>query len=167
MSTPMRSPRILLALISLLGLTILATPPATAARVPGCVAEHLAIARGPVQGATGHRYDEFRITNTGTSACRLFGYPTFRFVRDGQPIGWRSEQAGVPAHVVRLAPGAHTRITVGTVNPMIPMSPPCRVARADAVRIRLAYRPHVYTVPIRIRVCTAKRYRPVSYPVGF
>ena len=163
----MRSPRIVLGLICLLGLTILAAPAAEADRVPGCVAAHLAIARGPVQAATGHRYDEFRITNTGPSACRLFGYPTFRFTRHGQPLGSSSERAGVPARVVRLAPGAHTRITVGTVNPMIPMSPPCRVARADAVRIRLAYRPHVYTVPIGRRVCTPKRYRPVAYPVGF
>ena len=167
MLVPTRSPRLVLGLICLLGLTILAAPSAEAARMPGCVAAHLTITRGPAQAATGHRYDEFRISNTGAGACRLFGYPTFRFTQGGHQVGWRTQRARVPAHVVRLAPGAHTRITVSTVNPMIPMSPPCRVARADAVRIRLAYRPHVYTVPIALRVCTVKRYRPLAYPVGF
>lgn len=167
MSVPTHSPRTVLGLVLLLGLAILAVPSAEAARLPGCVAAHLSITRGPVKAATGHRYDEFRVTNTGSSTCRLYGYPRFRFIRDGHAVGWRSKRAEVPAHVVRLAPGAHTRITVGTVNPQIPMSPPCRARRVDAVRIRLAYRPHVYTVPITRRVCTTKRYRPVAYPVGF
>jgi hypothetical protein len=143
--------------------------PAQAATIPGCVAAHLSIVRGGRESATSHRFDRFRITNTGTQTCRLFGYPTFRFRNAaGAAIGFTSRPAGVPAHVVVLRPGHHTRVTVGTVVPAVVTTPgACKPRNARSVDLRLAYRPHVYRLPIAMRVCTTKQYRPTSYPVGF
>ncbi|MGN6132465.1 MAG: DUF4232 domain-containing protein [Nocardioidaceae bacterium] len=142
---------------------------ARAASMPGCVAADLGIARGVRLAATGHRYDRFRITNTGTRTCRLYGVPTFRFRgKAGHLIGWASARAGVHAKVVVLKPGTSTRVTVGTVEPAnITVPGACNPRNARSVDLELAYRPHVYNVPIAVRVCTTEQYRPTAYPVGF
>jgi len=142
--------------------------PVPAAQVPGCVASHLRVIRHGVQGATSHRYVEFRITNAGAHACRLFGYPTFRY-RDaeGKPMGFASTPAGVPAHVVVLAPGQHTRTVLGYVVPAVTLPRQCHAGWATSVTFRLASRPHVFQRPLRARVCTTRKYRPAAYPVGF
>ncbi|MGZ4436563.1 MAG: DUF4232 domain-containing protein [Nocardioidaceae bacterium] len=169
MSVSTRSWAAALAVLAL-GTTTLTTTPATASTgsVPACVAAHLSLVRGSRDMATSHRFDHVRITNTGSSPCRLFGYPTFRFRNGaGTPIGWTSTPAGLPAHVVVLDPGTYTRTTVGTVVPAVTLPAQCHARTARSVDVRLAYRPHVYHVPITIRVCTTKLYRPTSYPVGF
>jgi hypothetical protein len=149
------------------GLAVVA-PSASAARIPGCVAAHLAVAPAGTDAATSHRYARFRLTNTGDHTCRLFGTPTFRF-RDsaGDPIGYRSTPSGERAHVVVLQPGQHTRVTVGYVVPQVTLPSQCRSARATTVDIRLAYRSHVQNEPLTARVCTTAKYRPTGYPVGF
>ena len=142
--------------------------PAFASRVPGCVASHLRVVRHGTEGATSHRYVKFRITNTGTHACRLFGYPTFRYrAASGHPMGFGSKPAGVPAHVVRLAPGQHTRVTLGYVVPAVTLPRQCHARQASSVAVRLAFRSHVYHQPLRAKVCTTRTYRPAAYPVGF
>lgn len=155
-------------------LTVVGTLAATttsadaAGRLPGCVASELAITRGGTDMATSHRYDKFRVTNTGTRTCRLFGYPTFRFRdKDGAQVGFASVPSGVAAHVVRLHPGDHTRVTVGNVVPDVTKPADCQAEDTAKVAITLAYRPHVYRVPITITICTTKQYRPQAYPVGF
>jgi len=150
------------------GGTAVVARPASASRAPACFAPHLSLARAGTEGATSHRYVKFRITNTGRHACRLYGYPTFHY-RDGSGhlVGVRSKPAGVAAHVVTLAPGAHTRVTLMYVVPAVTLRRQCHAVRVASVDARLAFRPHVYQRPLRARVCTTKRYRPVSYPAGF
>lgn len=159
---------VLAALTVVASAAVVPVPAGAAERVAGCVATHLALTRGARLAATGHRYDRFLITNTGRTTCRLYGYPTFRF-RDGAGalVGRSSAPYGVPAHVVRLAPGERTRVTVGTVDPSVTRPADCRARAVASVDITLAYRPHVYRVPISTRVCTTTQYRPSSYPVGF
>lgn len=143
-------------------------PPAAASRLPGCVAAQLRVVRAGTEGATSHRYAKFRITNAGNRVCRLYGYPTFRY-RDtsGDPLGFASKPAPVPAHVVRLAPGRHTRVTLGYVVPDVTLPRQCHARRAASVTFRLAFRPHVYHRPLGATVCTTSKYRPLAYPAGF
>lgn len=150
------------------GLAAATSGAAEAARMPGCVAAHLAVHRAGTDAATSHRYPRFRLTNTGDHACRLYGTPTFRFHnRHGKAIGHRSVPSGQPAHVVRLAPGEHTTVTLEYVVTQVTLARQCHARKAATVTFRLAYRPHVYTQPLTAKVCTTKRYRPVAYPVGF
>lgn len=132
------------------------------------MAANLNIVRGRHLGAAGQRINRFRITNTAKSSCRLYGFPSFHFRnRAGNLIGHVSVPAGVKAKVVVLKPGATTRVAVGTVEPAnVTVPGACRPRTAQSVDIKLAFRPHVYKVPITVRVCTTKRYRPMSYPVG-
>ncbi len=159
--------------LALLGLMMVlagtAVPVAAGAtRVPGCVAGELHVARDGSQGAAGHRFDLFQVTNVGTRTCRLFGYPTFWFRNAaGEHIGFPSVPAGQPARVVQLAPRERTHITVGTVDPSVTLPAQCHVQQAGSVDIRLPYRPHVYRRSLVRDVCTTMRYRPTSYPVGF
>ena len=150
------------------GGTAVVARPASASRAPACFAPHLRLVRAGTEGATSHRYVKFRITNTGGRACRLYGYPAFGY-RDGagHRVGVRSARAGVPAHVVTLAPGEHTRVTLMYIVPAVTLHRQCRASRVASVDVRLAFRPHVYRLPLRARVCTTKQYRPVSYPAGF
>jgi len=146
----------------------LAARPASAARTPACFAPHLRLVRAGTEGALSHRYVKFRITNTGRRACRLYGYPTFRYRdTDGHAVGARSAPAGVRARVVTLAPGQHTRVTLGYVVPAVTLHRQCHATRVASVDVRLAFRPHVYPQPLRVRVCTTKLYRPLAYPAGF
>lgn len=154
--------------VLLAGAAAAIAPAASAARLPGCVAAGLHVVRGATQGATGHRYVAFRITNTSDHACRLYGTPTFQ-LRDagGSPVGYPSEPSGQPQHVVGLQPGEHTRVTIGYVVPDVVDPSQCQAATAATVDIRLAYRPHVYRRAFVASVCTTEQYRPVAYPVGF
>ena len=142
--------------------------PASASRAPACFAPHLRMVRAGTEGALSHRYVKFRITNTGRHTCRLYGYPTFRY-RDaaGHRVGVRSKPAGVRARTVTLAPGQHTRVTLGYVVPVVTLRRQCHPARVATVDVRLAFRPHVYRRPLPVRVCTTKLYRPLAYPAGF
>ena len=176
MSLPSRAGALLAALalafsmvVSLGVLGGAASASGTTARVHGCVAAHLKVVRGIRLGALGHRFDRIRITNTGTRPCRLEGYPTFRFRnKAGNPIGFRSAPAGLPVKVVVIKPGQHTRTQVGTVDPAVVTAPgACRPRRARSVDVTLPHRPHVYNLPIRLRICTTRQERPTSYPVGF
>jgi uncharacterized protein DUF4232 len=145
-----------------------AAGPATASRVRPCAAAHLAVRKGTTEAATSHRYTRFRITNTGSRRCRLFGTPTFRFRNaQGNVIGFPSVPAGVASEVVVLEPKAHTRVTLGRVVPAPIRRAQCRPRHSASVDVRLAYRPHVYNLPYDARVCTTRRYRPTAYPVGF
>ena len=138
------------------------------ARVEPCVAAHLTVQKGTTEAATSHRYTRFRLTNTGDSACRLDGFPTFRFRNaQGDVIGFSSVPADVTAHVVVLDPGEHTRVTLGRVVPGPVPRQECRPRRTASVDLQLAYRPHVYNLPYSARVCTTRDYRPTAYPVGF
>jgi hypothetical protein len=137
-------------------------------RVAGCAAADLAIQHGRREGAAGHRFDRFRVTNTASSACRLAGYPTFHFRNGaGDPIGHDSTHAGVQGHAVVLDPGDHTRIEVGTVDPGVVGRSECKPRRARSVAITLPHRPHVFVVPLRLTVCTTTDFRPTSFPFGF
>jgi hypothetical protein len=156
------------ALVSAPGAAATTRTPDTSQRISGCVAAHLSLQHGRREGAAGHRYDRFRVTNTGSSACRLAGYPTFHFRnRAGDPIGRDSAHAGVQGHAVVLRPGDHTRIKVGTVDPGVVGPGDCKPRRARSVAITLPHRPHVFTVPLRLTVCTTRQFRPTAYPFGF
>ncbi len=141
---------------------------ASEVRTPGCRAPHLRVVEAGTEAATSHRYVKFRITNVGDRACRLYGYPTFRYRKaSGHPAGYRSAPAGVKAHAVRLAPGGHTNVTLGYVVPGVTLPRQCHATRIAAVTFRLAFRPRVYERALHARVCTTKMYRPTSYPAGF
>ena len=155
----------------LVGATVFLTPAAgsTPARtMPArCRAAHLTVVRGTTEGATSHRYTRFRVTNQGSSACRLTGYPRFQFRNArGALIGWPSEHRGTASTVV-LRPGHHTRLTVGRVVTGVVERSACHPRRATSIDIKLAHRSHVWNVAYRARVCTTRQYRPEAFPVGY
>lgn len=49
--------------------------PGSAGAAPACTISRLAVSIGGQQGGDGHSSGAIRFRNTGTSACRLYGYP--------------------------------------------------------------------------------------------
>jgi hypothetical protein len=149
------------------GGTAVVAPVASAAVVPGCTAANLRIVPGRVDAATSHQYPTFRVTNTGDHTCRLYGTPTFHFRNGaGKPIGYPSKPNGETAHVVRLRPGKHTKITLGYVVTQVTLARQCHARQASSVDFTLAYRSHVYDRSLKAKVCTTRMYRPTAAPVG-
>jgi hypothetical protein len=133
---------------------------------PPCFASGLAVTKAGQEGAAGNRYLAVKVTNTGDARCRLTGFPTFTWRRHGHDIGWSSvPEPGQTAHTVSIAPGHAAYTTLHWVDPGVVPAARCHATRTTGVRMTLPHRPHVYRMPIRVRVCTTKAYRPTAFPV--
>ena len=156
----------LAALALLGGLLVGGPPPALAAATSPCHASDLAISKAGRSGAAGNRYLDVRIRNVSDGRCRLTGFPTFTWQRHGHDIGRPSLPAGgQTAHTVRIGPGHAAFTTLHWVDPAPVPEARCRPRRATAVHMTLQYRPHVYRLALRAKVCTTKEYRPTAFPV--
>lgn len=143
-----------------------ATPSASARSAPQCQAADLTVARGRTEAATSHRYTHFRVTNDGAAACRLGGFPRFQFRNaTGTLLGWPSSPSGTAATVV-LQPGHHTRVTVGRVVVSVVPKHACHPRRATSIDVKLHHVSQVWNLPYKARVCTTRKYRPESFPIG-
>ncbi len=153
-------------LILLGGLLVAGPQPALAAAASPCHASDLAVSKAGREGAAGSRYLDVRIKNVSGDRCRLTGFPAFTWRRHGHDIGWRSvPAAGQTAHTVTIKPGHAAFTTLHWVDPAPVPDARCRPRRATAFHMTLPYRPHVYRLAFRARVCTTKEYRPTAFPV--
>jgi hypothetical protein len=74
---------------------------------------------GQGDGAAGHVYLPLTVTNTGTTACTLNGYPGVSFVAgsDGHQVGNPAQRDATTAvATLTLQPGAHAGATIGVVQ---------------------------------------------------
>jgi Ca2+-binding RTX toxin-like protein len=133
--------------------------------LPPCHARNLAISKGPFDGAAGNFYQNIKITNVSDGRCRLTGFPTFTWRRNGHDIGWSSVPVPGSASTVVIRPGhaAYTTLHWNNTGAIPPAQ--CRAKKATGVHMTLPSRPHVYRIAISADVCTTKKYRPTAYPV--
>lgn len=95
--------------------------PSSSAAVAGCTTGNLkaAIVTGQGGAAAGSTYYPLNLTNTGSSACSLFGYPGVSWVTapSGSQIGRAATRNPVlaPASVV-LSPGQTAHVTLQVVD---------------------------------------------------
>lgn len=79
--------------------TVTATPPASP-----CASSQLALSLGIGQGTAGTSYQVLVLTNTGSTACTLFGYPGVSFLdASGAIIGKPSSRDHGAEHTITLA----------------------------------------------------------------
>jgi hypothetical protein len=92
---------------------------------------------GQGSGAAGSVYYKLRITNLGTAACTLSGYPTVRALDlAGKPIGKpASLEAGKNAGLVKLAPGGSASFQLRVIEPGDFSPSDCHLAQAAALRV--------------------------------
>ena len=156
-----------LAAVVLLGGLVAAGPPsALAAAAPPCHAAGLAVSKAGREAAAGNRYLDVRIRNVTGASCRLTGFPTFTWRRHGHDLGRSSmPEPGQTARTVVLRPGRAAFTTLHWVDPAPVPADQCRARRATGVHLTLPYRPHVYRLALRAKVCTTAQYRPSAFPV--
>ncbi len=99
--------------------TTTAPAPATSTGVGMCLASQLTATLGAGGGAgAGHLYPVLVLTNNGSTACWVRGYPGVSFVGlgNGTQLGAAAtrEASGVPVTTVTLAPGqsAHSQLNI-------------------------------------------------------
>ena len=147
------------------GLVVAAVPQAAQAAAPPCHTKNLAISKAGTEGAAGNRYQNIKITNVSDGRCRLTGFPTFTWRRNGHDIGWSSVPEGTASTVV-IRPGHAAYTTLHWINTGAPLPAQCRAKKATGVHMTLPSRPHVYRIAIRAHVCTTKKYRPRAFPIA-
>lgn len=138
---------------------------APAASVPGCHAVDLSVTLGGLDAGAGQRYQDVRIANVSDHDCRLTGYPRFRFVSHGTPVGVRSQPQGMATATVLLQVGDSAWSTLHFVDPGPVPTSDCQAADATVLRMRLPDRPHLYRLGMAASVCTTAQYAPIAYPV--
>ncbi len=113
-------------------------PAATAHDPQRCTSIGLRLAAGTETGGAGHVFVPVHLTNTGTAACALTGFPGVALVAGPShaQVGHAAErQTGAPTPRVLLAPGRTATATVDLPNPAIRDERTCRPAAVDALRV--------------------------------
>lgn len=93
-----------------------ATP--TGSAVARCTTAVLSGSLGPAEGAAGSTYRPLLLTNTGTAACELRGFPGVSYVTgdDGEQVGPAATESGERGPQVVLEPGTAASATVQFVD---------------------------------------------------
>jgi hypothetical protein len=156
-----------LATLVMLGGLVLTGPLSAAdAAVSPCYARDLAISKAGQEGAAGNRYLDIKVRNISGHRCRLTGFPTFTWRRNGHDIGWPSvHEAGQTASPVGIRPGHAAYTTLHWVDPGPVPPAQCLAKRTTGVHMTLPSRPHVYRLAMKVRVCTTREYRPTAFPL--
>ncbi len=98
--------------------TTSSAPTTTAARSNHCRSENLRGSLGETEAGAGQRYTALVLTNTGTTACELRGFPGVSMLdASGALIGQPAGREGTEGPTVAIAPGAAASATLHTNAP--------------------------------------------------
>ncbi len=101
-----------------------------------CASSQLTLTIGIGQGTAGTSYQVLVLTNTGTAACTLFGYPGVSFVDSaGVIIGKPSSRDQGPEHTITLAAGGAANALSRQPDPGAFSASVCKPKTADRVRV--------------------------------
>lgn len=158
-----RAPRaLLLAAAAAVGLTLAAAPAGASAAT--CATQKLVVwlPKGLGNGAAGSVFYKLRITNAGSAACTLAGFPRVRAVDlKGRPIGKpATKEAGQKAATVKLAAGGSAGFQLRIVSPGNFSPADCHPATAAGLRVSPPGGGGSKLVPLPFETC-AKPTQPV------
>lgn len=130
--------------------------------VASCTGADLHASKGRFEGAAGSRYLTVRVTNVADHACQTAGYTRYRFRNATGLLGYPSvgnpvDDGAVP---LVLSPGETARSVLSWVDPGPTVRSECLPRSASAVRLRINDVDKIYRLPIDVRVCTTRKYRP-------
>lgn len=139
-------------------------PTRAAAQATQCTGADLKASKGTLHANVGSRILDVFVTNTSDHSCQTLGFTLFRFRNSTGLIGWTSE--GNPpndlAAPVVLTPGAKAKTVLMWTDPAFAPSGECRARHASGVRLRINDIDKFFYLPLDLRVCTTKKYRPRS-----
>lgn len=98
--------------------TTVAPSSSTAKSSNHCSTDQLKASLGDTQSGAGQRYTVFLLTNTGTKACELRGFPGVSLLdASGKEIGQPAAREGAEGPGLSIAPGASVSATLHTSAP--------------------------------------------------
>ena len=101
-----------------------------------CASSQLKLTIGIGQGTAGTSYQVLVLTNTGTTACTLFGYPGVSFIdASGVIIGKPSSRDQGPVHTITLVAGGAANALSRQPDPGAFSASVCQPKTADRVRV--------------------------------
>jgi hypothetical protein len=101
-----------------------------------CASSNLKLSLGIGQGTAGTSYQVLVLTNTGSAACTLFGYPGVSFVNSsGAIIGLPASRDHGPVRTIKLSPGGAANALSRQPDPGNFSPSACQRKAADRVRV--------------------------------
>jgi hypothetical protein len=132
------------------------------ATVGPCQTRHLDVWYGePGNGAAGSTYWDIELSNIGTHACTLDGYPGLVALSvNGPPLGSAAAHtSGTTPHLVTLAAkGGTAHVILRSVNPGF-LEPACHAGTAGVLRFTPPGQHASVLIPLQIGVC--KNHGPI------
>lgn len=123
-----------------------------------CRTAKLSLSLGQAQGAAGSAIMPIVFTNTGSSACTLYGYPGVSFLdASGKQLGADAKHNGGEEAIVTLAPNATANAMLQMPNPGNYGAGVCQPAQSAQLRV---YPPGDFkplTIAYVTTVCTSKQ----------
>lgn len=152
------------ALLALAAPASAGTGPRAGASVAPCSSSNLVVwlPNGLGSGAAGSVFYKLRITNGGSAACTLSGFPQVRaFDLKGKPVGKpASKETGQKAATVKLAPGGSASFQLRVVDPGNFSPADCHPRMAAGLRVSPPGSGGAKVVPLPFETC-AKPTQPV------
>lgn len=90
-----------------------------------------------------------QFTNTGSTSCRLGGFPAVTLLINGQPVGTPSQPSTTTPKTLTLQPG-------DTVESLLRDFSSCQAPLSDAARVTVPGETTTAVRPIQLRVCTLR-----------
>lgn len=139
-----------------------------AAMATQCTGADLKASKGTLHRVVGYRVLDVFVTNSSDHTCQTAGFTVFRFRNSTGLIGWTSEGNPVIdlAAPVVLSPGAKEKSVLRWMDPSYTKPGECRARHASGVRLRINDIDRSYVLPVDVRVCTTKKYRPQAARLG-
>lgn len=110
----------------------------TTTTVGNCETKNLSFSLGRADGTAGSVYEPLQLTNKGSSACTLFGYPGISFVTAGSGDQVGAAASRNPQHAaksVTLVPGATAESVVQVVDHMNYSPGQCKAEDVSGFRV--------------------------------
>ena len=131
-----------------------AHPSVRAVAPAACTSNHTRVWFGePGDGATGHVYYQLEFSNTGKTACSLYGYPGVSALdTNGHEVGKPATHSG-GRQLVTLLPGETAHVVLAVTQAGFVCSHP---VSASVLRVFAPGQTHAQLVPLATQGCTGK-----------
>ena len=141
------------------------TPASSApASVPSCSTSNLRITLGAGGAAAGTDFTVLDFTNSGTSACTIYGFPGVSLTNSsGAQIGAAATRnPSKPSTLIMLAPGAKANATLGVANAENYPASACKPTAAAKLKIFPPNQTQAVELPFTVTGCAVSSTRQLS-----
>jgi hypothetical protein len=140
--------------------TVTASPTKRPPHVSPCGSSQLTLTLGQGQGAAGSFYTPVILTNKGSKACTMLGYPGVSYIStSGAAVGQPASEIKGKKALVKLAPGGAASALLHQPNPLVFPPADCHKKKASGLRVYPPGQTLSLTIASSTQVCTTTKGR--------